>query len=76
MKADESDLLKNIAMRGEKLYPAVMRIVYDLSMPTKRARYILGKWADKNWYEYGTSIFFGWLTPEGFNQSKKVKNNV
>jgi len=31
----------------------------------KRAEYILRKWCEKGWYEYGTSIYSGWLEPAG-----------
>jgi len=34
-------------------------------IPAKRAWYLLAKWADKGWYEYGVTLDLGWITPEG-----------
>ena len=31
----------------------------------KRAWYLLEKWSDKGWYDYGVTLDLGWLTPEG-----------
>ncbi len=31
----------------------------------KRAWYLLEKWCEKNWYEYGTTLDLGWITKEG-----------
>ena len=31
----------------------------------KRALYLLEKWDGKGWYEYGTAVDGGWLTPVG-----------
>ncbi|MEJ1517871.1 hypothetical protein R3O67_32385 [Bacillus cereus] len=32
----------------------------------KRAEYILKKWCEKGWYEYGTSLDNGWLVEKRF----------
>jgi hypothetical protein len=39
----------------------------DFFMNYKRAWYVLGKWADKGWYEYGVSLDLGWLTDKGMD---------
>jgi len=31
----------------------------------KRAWYLLEKWSDKGWYDYGVSLDMGWITEEG-----------
>ncbi len=33
----------------------------------KRALYLLKKWEEKGWYEYGTVIDGGWLTEKGLS---------
>lgn len=37
-----------------------------LGIHHKRLAYILLKWADRGWYDYGVNVELGWLTPEGF----------
>jgi hypothetical protein len=39
-------------------------IIEREAMNEKRAFYLLEKWESKGWYEYGTVIDGGWLTPE------------
>lgn len=34
-------------------------------MPYKRVLFLLEKWTDKGWYDYGVSLDLGWLTEEG-----------
>ena len=34
-------------------------------LPEKRALFLLKKWTAKGWYDYGTVIDMGWLTPDG-----------
>lgn len=31
----------------------------------KRACYLLGKWTDKGWYDYGVNVDLGWMTDKG-----------
>lgn len=45
--------------------PDVRQLVWYVGMNEKRAAYILEKWCGKDWYEYGVSVFAGWLTKEG-----------
>lgn len=37
----------------------------DASPITNREFYVLMKWADRGWWEYGLHARFGWLTDEG-----------
>lgn len=34
-------------------------------VPEKRLWYWLGKWSDRNWWDYGVSLRSGWFTDEG-----------
>jgi len=34
-------------------------------MAEKRCLFLLDKWAGRGWYDYGTCVDGGWLTPEG-----------
>ena len=43
----------------------------DFPINYKRAWYLLGKWTDKRWYEYGVSLDLGWVTPEGTKSDGK-----
>lgn len=69
MRPDEVALLKAIQQRTSDVwspeYQSVRSIVEGLGMNTKRADYILDKWDDKGWYEYGVCVDMGWLTDEG-----------
>lgn len=41
-------------------------------IPHKRAWFILEKWVDKKWYEYGVSLDLGWLTAAGEEMADRV----
>ena len=45
----------------------------DFSMHYKRVWYLLEKWSQKGWYDYGVSIDLGWITPEGLNTNLEYK---
>ena len=63
MKPDEAKLLKGI-QDGKP--PKV--VAADLGMHEKRLQYILLKWTDKGWWDYGVSARTGWLTDKGIAQ--------
>lgn len=67
IKNDEKQLLEILQHRSSNDHnqPYVRQIVYDLNMNEKRAVYILEKWANKGWYEYGVNVLAGWLTDKG-----------
>lgn len=68
MKQDEQELLAAMRERaalGERGY--VRDVVGWLCLNDKRAAYILEKWTNKGWYDYGVNVFAGWLTDEGMN---------
>lgn len=60
-KADELELMKAINGLGSMPRAAAA----EIGMSDKRLGYILGKWSDKGWYEYGVNVALGWLTPSG-----------
>lgn len=49
--------------------------VYELSesigMNAKRAEYLLFKWSDRGWYDYGVNVWFGWMTIKGMAEERK-----
>jgi len=67
VKDDEKELLERLQKRTSKDVnpPYVRQLVADIGMNEKRAAYILQKWSDKQWYDYGISVMAGWLTDEG-----------
>ena len=45
----------------------------DFPIHYKRAWYLLEKWSQKDWYDYGVSLDLGWITPEGLDIHLKSK---
>jgi len=41
-----------------------------MKMPQKRVEALCNKWADRGWYEYGTTVDMGWLTDLGHARAK------
>ena len=37
----------------------------ELGIHPKRVAYLCGKWSDRGWYDWGTSVDLGWLTDVG-----------
>ena len=64
MKNDEKALLKAFSNSNEE-YPRIRDIAKLLGMHEKRLFYIVCKWSEKGFYDWGTSSDLGWLTPEG-----------
>jgi hypothetical protein len=66
MKTDEKKLLEMLQKRTaeDPNQPYVRQLVIDLGMNEKRAAYILEKWTNKDWYNYGVNVLAGWLTEE------------
>lgn len=54
--------------------PASVREVIAASQINhKRCWRWLEKWSAKGWYDYGTSIDCGWMTPEGIEAASKLR---
>jgi len=76
MKKDEAILLRAIQENQnieDENCPLPREIVKKLNMNHKRADYILEKWCDKNWYEYGVCLDLGWLTEKGKNINTELE---
>jgi len=63
MKPDERVFLSAIRNADDGVGPD--ETASRLGMAPKRAAYILSKWTDRGWYEYGVNVMHGWLTDEG-----------
>ena len=69
MKDDEKQFLLQVAKTSrskEHIAPRHIINSEGFTMNRKRAMYLLGKWADKDWYSYGISLDLGWITREGY----------
>lgn len=64
MKVDEFWLLHQLQTSSYKT-PRELIDRGDFPINKKRAYYLLEKWVDKGWYEYGVCIDLGWLTELG-----------
>lgn len=80
-KPDEVALMKALLPRGpyNKSYDADLSswvgagyLGAEMGMPNNRVSYVLGKWCDKGWYDYGTTLWNGWLTPEGVEDIRRL----
>lgn len=58
--------------QARRTTPRVLINESDFYMHHKRAWYLLEKWSDKNWYEWGTTMDLGWLTVEGERAAKEL----
>ena len=43
-------------------------------MHYKRSWYLLGKWSDKGWYDYGVTLDLGWITLKGYEVAESLLN--
>ena len=52
----------------------VRDIINSPQMPFhhKRAWFLLEKWSDNGWYEYGVTLDLGWLTDEGVKHVEDI----
>lgn len=62
-KPDEIELMKRI--QSKPYGKPVKDVIKEMDMNLNRAYSILNKWAGQGLYEYGISVFLGWLTTEG-----------
>lgn len=63
MKPDERELLAYLVRkRREGVVPRDALKGYPIA--TKRAWYLLEKWCDKGWYDYGCSLDLGWFNDD------------
>lgn len=65
MKDDERNLLRELTQVQEAGNRHPVRRTIDTVICKKRLHYVLNKWTDKGWWEYGTALTSGWLTEAG-----------
>lgn len=70
IKQDEKDFAINILL-VDKNVASVRDIIAHSGINHKRAYYLLEKWSNKEYCDYGVKIDLGWLTEKG---KKKFKN--
>ncbi len=70
MKLDEKVFLLALYSHGE----TPRKLIYSgtVAINHKRARYLLEKWHEKDWYDYGVTLDLGWLTSKGVSKAKEV----
>lgn len=75
MKDDEKQFLIDI-YNGlkNKLSPRYIINQENFYMNHKRAWYLLEKWTNKDWYDYGVTLDLGWLTDKGVNIITEITN--
>lgn len=64
MKQDERDLLREAlksAGQGNKPTVFVDALGASIGIPSKRVHFILAKWCDKGWWNYGVTARSGWF---------------
>ena len=69
-KSDEKEFLLLVYHSNE-----APRELINCTMHHKRARYLLEKWCDKDWYEYGVALDLGWLTCEGKRKAREWEDD-
>ena len=62
IKIDEA-MLARIVLISAGRFPQSLDL--DEHFEPKRWQYVLSKWEKRDWWEYGVSLRYGWLTPLG-----------
>jgi hypothetical protein len=64
MKPDEKLLLDELMKTVRVPYNSMptMKVAEKIEMHPKRLAYILYKWCEKDWWEYGVNVYRGWFT--------------
>lgn len=75
MKPDEKAFLLKLAAERpmQTMGKFATDVAAEIGMHVKRAEYLLQKWTDKGWFNYGVSARSGWLTEAGFAFAKQLK---
>lgn len=69
MKEDERHFLLDLYTRAK---PRDLINSSDFYMNHKRAWYLLDKWSNKGWYDYGVTLDLGWLTSKGIAKAEEI----
>lgn len=70
MKDDEKRFLIDMYKHSIKPRDLIKKPNFYISY--KRALYLLRKWTNKGWYDYGVSVDLGWLTSMGVDIAKSL----
>ena len=80
MKPDEVLLMTELArmqlpdcVRPNK-YAFATDVGALLDIHPKRTNYLLLKWTDMGWWDYGVSARTGWLTAKGLEKANELQN--
>ena len=79
MRPDERQfLLTLLAERGcrGRFRRSPRQLARDLGMNEERAIYLCGKWTEKGWYDWGVSVAAGWLTDEGVEAARALREGL
>jgi hypothetical protein len=63
-RIEDSNSVGNL-LQYERKTPRDLINEPDFPIHHKRAWYLLQKWSDKGWYDYGVALDLGWVTEEG-----------
>jgi hypothetical protein len=76
LKPDEREFLALVVAGNLRRKPPLTPrdLIPKSGLNEKRALYLLDKWADKGWYEYGVCVDLGWITPKGIKAFIALKN--
>jgi len=70
IKKDEvclfAKLKEQVLKAGPSRHVDARHVAEQIGIPEKRLQYILEKWTDKGWWDYGVSACTGWFTEAGF----------
>jgi len=79
MKDDEIQFLKIVYQRCNQIIDGqfvkrerVRDVISEIEIHHKRCWYLLKKWAEKDWYDYGITLDLGWLTPSGVEKAREL----
>lgn len=71
VRDDEKRFLVMIADKPDGVSVRNLIQSEDFPIHHKRAWYLLEKWSDRGWYDYGVNLELGWLWDEGKAQAEK-----
>ena len=70
-KEDEIDMMRFL-VEAEASKGRTSSLLLNYVSDSKRKHYILKKWTEKRWWDYGVSMRSGWPTDEGMEAIKEV----
>ena len=73
LKQIQNEIGRNGTTETNGIYHSVRTIINKKDFPIhkKRAYYLLQKWSDKDWYDYGVCLDLDWMEEKGM----KIETN-